>query len=531
MNDDHDLKRHDVVYGATINLKLWNIWEGLIMAAFRGAEDEVFRHDITIDMQAHFDSVRERLAQSVWVKERALMALFVASHRGHFRLVQKLIEINADVNGKTPSNRTPLHAAAVMGHDDCVQLLLENGAHLDIRDCNKMTPLILAEKYGRKGCVRQLFLHKWKIRASVMNTKIPIESLMTHQKYDSGLITWLRGPEGKIYLADLRNNIPESLLRDAAKPPAKTRQRSHSTEINTDKYSLYKKVSTKTTMTREKHFHEASIQADLSRRGREAREAREREQREKELREQEAMLNNQNGDDDSNQTSGDDPVNPNRGRSQSITHKTPMPRISIAKSMQKSTTNLKGNNRSVPLKSMTSGDGNKLNTSSSNFAVKSANIKVRAILKGQKGKVPFQNHRSIVEKQLKMVDSTSSADDSSDIEHNFDMTNIASISRSPSPSLNNLSPRTHGRPSSSRHSSSSRSRSISPQSTQLLDIRLPGEITTEMEANKRKRIAKHRARREYMELVAQKRKESRPKSYKEWLSAKSSVETRNKLKR
>ena len=174
MNDDHDLKRHDVVYGATINLKLWNIWEGLIMAACRGDIDEVFRHDITLDMEAHFDSVRERLAQSVWVKERALMALFVACHRGHYRLVQKLIDINSDVNGKTPSNRTPLHAAAVMGHDKCVQLLLENGAHLDIRDCNKMTPLILAEKYGRKGCVRQLFLHKWKMRASVMNTKIPI---------------------------------------------------------------------------------------------------------------------------------------------------------------------------------------------------------------------------------------------------------------------------------------------------------------------------------------------------------------------
>lgn len=224
---------------------------------------------------------------------------------------------------------------------------------------------------------------------------------MTHQKYDSGLITWLRGPEGRIYLADLRNNIPESLLRDAAKPPVKGRQRSQSTEINTDKFSLYKKVSTRTTMTRERHFHEASIQADLGRRGREAREAREREQREKELREQqEAMQNNQNGEDDSNQANGEDPANPNRGRSQSITHKAPMPRISVAKTSQKSTSNLKSSDAKPTTKSnvpnnvmksepvlakspssmvIKTGDSNKLAANTGNTGNKSAIVKVKTI--------------------------------------------------------------------------------------------------------------------------------------------------------
>ena len=253
---------------------------------------------------------------------------------------------------------------------------------------------------------------------------------MAHQKYDSGLITWLRGPEGKIYLADLRNNIPESLLRDAAQPPVQGRQRSQSTEINTDKFSLYKKVSTRTTMTREKHFHEASVQADLSRRGREAREAREREQREKELREQQEAMQNQNGDDDCNQVNGEDPVNPNRGRSQSITHKTPMPRISIVKSSQKSTSNLKLGDakpmaKSVPNSPMKPeavltksssttnikpSDNNKLTTSVGNVSNKSANSKVRTTPHQLQHKLPVQYHQSIVENQSKIVHSSSNSD-------------------------------------------------------------------------------------------------------------------------
>jgi ankyrin repeat protein len=79
--------------------------------------------------------------------------LMLAALKGHFSLVQKLVEHDADVN---KPGWTPLHYAASAGHVQIVEYLLENSAYIDAESPNGTTPLMMAAMYGSPEAVKVL---------------------------------------------------------------------------------------------------------------------------------------------------------------------------------------------------------------------------------------------------------------------------------------------------------------------------------------------------------------------------------------
>lgn len=71
--------------------------------------------------------------------------LHVATQRRHSRIVQALLQANADVNLPNPNfGATALHFAAVAGQAQLVQQLVDADARLNERDCKGYTPLVIA---------------------------------------------------------------------------------------------------------------------------------------------------------------------------------------------------------------------------------------------------------------------------------------------------------------------------------------------------------------------------------------------------
>ena len=69
------------------------------------------------------------------------------------KIVDRLIEVGADVNAKNKRGQTALFCASWWGHVKCMEFLLKAGADVNITDDNGVTPLIRASRYGRHKCV------------------------------------------------------------------------------------------------------------------------------------------------------------------------------------------------------------------------------------------------------------------------------------------------------------------------------------------------------------------------------------------
>lgn len=86
-------------------------------------------------------------------------ALHKAASRGHYSLVQSLIENGADPSARDITGRTALHEAASAGHEAVIRLLLDKGADLLAQDNNRCTALHEAASAGH-GAVTRLLLGK-----------------------------------------------------------------------------------------------------------------------------------------------------------------------------------------------------------------------------------------------------------------------------------------------------------------------------------------------------------------------------------
>jgi ankyrin repeat protein len=78
---------------------------------------------------------------------------------GHIKLVQKLIEYDAEINAVNVHGSTPLHWASRGQHfkDGAIlRLLLKHGGDVNARDENGLTPLHVASEYGRLEVARLL---------------------------------------------------------------------------------------------------------------------------------------------------------------------------------------------------------------------------------------------------------------------------------------------------------------------------------------------------------------------------------------
>lgn len=74
--------------------------------------------------------------------------LNLASKKGHLKVVEALINHNANINkmDNCGYGYTPLHQACKKGHFEIAKLVIEKGANINATDCNGQTPLHLACK-------------------------------------------------------------------------------------------------------------------------------------------------------------------------------------------------------------------------------------------------------------------------------------------------------------------------------------------------------------------------------------------------
>ncbi|XP_015452397.1 ankyrin repeat domain-containing protein 60 [Pteropus alecto] len=145
--DDTTLKFHDVVPGGIISLCVWHYdgWMELVLAAVEGDPSKLFCLGVTEESfyrTANSQHLEEKQRKR-WVSQRAAVALYVTSHRGHAEAVQYLLENGANCLSRTPMGRTPLHVAAAMGRLDCINLLLRHGAAISAKDAMGMTPMAI----------------------------------------------------------------------------------------------------------------------------------------------------------------------------------------------------------------------------------------------------------------------------------------------------------------------------------------------------------------------------------------------------
>lgn len=66
------------------------------------------------------------------------------------------IDEGANVNLRSPTGATPLHATALRGEVLLVRLLLDRGAHVDTVDAEGYTPLMVAALNGQADCLNEL---------------------------------------------------------------------------------------------------------------------------------------------------------------------------------------------------------------------------------------------------------------------------------------------------------------------------------------------------------------------------------------
>ncbi|KAK3596887.1 hypothetical protein CHS0354_029074 [Potamilus streckersoni] len=202
--DSSDVRSNDIVPGATLQLRVWPMWKELIEAAASNDIDWVFKLGVTqpTDYRTPHSDYMTKRARKIWLEERAFLALFIAAHRGHIKLVKKLIDSGADVNASTQLGRTALHVAAAQGRGHIVDLLLERGADIDAEDEKGESALSIAAKFGHKTCERHLFLFRWQERAK--RTKPSEEpKRMAHQYFDSKFPVWIKGGQCQLYFTNI----------------------------------------------------------------------------------------------------------------------------------------------------------------------------------------------------------------------------------------------------------------------------------------------------------------------------------------
>lgn len=137
--------------------------------------------------------------------------LLVASKRGHFLVVKKLISMGADLEiaGDEPP-MTPLCEAASHGYEDIMSLLVDSGADVN-GGSNSRSPLGVAAMVGRLWAVKFLMQHGADINlADTLDGSTPLH--MASKGCQLGVAVWMLDKGATAATKDRNGNPPVTLV-------------------------------------------------------------------------------------------------------------------------------------------------------------------------------------------------------------------------------------------------------------------------------------------------------------------------------
>ncbi|KAK5993519.1 Ankyrin repeat domain-containing protein 50 [Cladobotryum mycophilum] len=139
--------------------------EALYYLCFISQEDSHYdklQNTLSLAVSNNWDEVVDALLEmkiNVNGKDKeGRTALFICALKGYYDYAKLLIKHGAYVNTLNAELETPLHAAAAKGHGDIVKLLLDSGfGDVNIRDKKLRSPLTHAAVEGHEHVIRHLF--------------------------------------------------------------------------------------------------------------------------------------------------------------------------------------------------------------------------------------------------------------------------------------------------------------------------------------------------------------------------------------
>eukprot|EP00808_Paulinella_micropora_P027850 g81278.t1 len=111
-------------------------------------------------------------------RAHGMSALHIAASRGHVSIVERLLELKADLHARAskPEGSTALHLAAQEGHLEAVACLLRNPqASVDVLDTMHLTPLGAAVFANRLAVAKYLIKAKADLEARHADTLAPMQ--------------------------------------------------------------------------------------------------------------------------------------------------------------------------------------------------------------------------------------------------------------------------------------------------------------------------------------------------------------------
>ena len=212
LNDISTMADNDIVVNATLTIRPWRMWTALLTQAYKG---NILKCLLVV--QSMEGDLYDR-------KHFAWVVLYIASHRGHFRLVAELIKkCLLGINTRSPIGWTGLHAAARKGHWSVLCILLDQGGNIQIKDKDGRIPFDIARLYGKKKCEQSLNFCEWNYQKYKIDTERKNDydackardaaCQTTHTFFDSSLKTWITGPQSQRYMLHLPNPIRVSEIQ------------------------------------------------------------------------------------------------------------------------------------------------------------------------------------------------------------------------------------------------------------------------------------------------------------------------------
>lgn len=151
MFDDRTLEQSDIVDRGRLKMKAWAPFSALVTAASAGHITQVFSAGVINN-------------KGLINNDEAFIALYIAAHGGHLRLVLMLLSYGVNVDNKTQLGRTALHGAGIKGNWSVLCLLINWGANIYQKDKEGQTAMDYARMFGHRECARGLALYQWHLK-------------------------------------------------------------------------------------------------------------------------------------------------------------------------------------------------------------------------------------------------------------------------------------------------------------------------------------------------------------------------------